>query len=240
MKTILVTGATSGIGKAISLYLSKCNYRVVLCGRNQNKLDSMIKEMGNNAESICCDFRNIDSALFVFEESKKRELVYDGLVYSAGVSCIHAARNCDTVMMEDTFHVNVESFISLCSCFVKKRNSVDSASIVAISSLAATNQTKGQSIYVATKAALEGYVKALSIDVADRGIRVNAIAPAFVNTPMMNGQDALVKYDEDKIINNQPLGVIEPKYIAYLAEYLLSDKSSYITGSVIPVSGGAF
>lgn len=240
MKTILVTGATSGIGEAVSYYLSNCGYYVVLCGRDIAKLEKVKKEIGNNTDIICCDLENLDSAKYVFEESKNRGLKYDGLVYSAGVSCIHAARNCDIGVMEKTFHVNTESLIALCSYFVQKKYSNDMSSIVAVSSLAATNQTKGQSIYVATKAAVEGYVKAASIDVSDRKIRINAIAPAFVNTPMMNGEDALVRYDADEIKKNQPLGVIEPLYIAYLAEFLLSDKSSYITGSVIPVSGGAF
>ncbi len=240
MKTILITGATSGIGKAISYHLSDCGYYTVLCGRDTGKLEKIKTELGENVDTICCDLSNLDSASYVFEESKRRGLMYDGFVYSAGVSCIHAARNCDTSVMENTFHVNIESFIALSSYFVRKKYSNDQSSIVAISSLAATNQTKGQSIYVATKAAVEGYVKALSIDASDRKIRVNAISPAFVNTPMMNGEDALVRYDAEKIKDNQPLGVIEPIYLAYLAEFLLSDKSSYITGSVVPVSGGAF
>ncbi len=240
MKYILVTGATSGIGEAITKYLIQEGYYVVACGRNEEKLSQLKEKLGRTVETICCDLTDVNAGKNIFEECYRKGIVFDGFIYSAGVPCIQAARNCDVDVMEKTFRVNTESCIAMCSTFIRKKYSNDASSIVVVSSLATSNPVKGQSVYVATKAALEGYVKALAIDASDRKIRVNAISPAFTNTPMVNGPDALITYSEENIKQQQPLGIIEPRYLAYLAEFLLSDKSVYITGSVIPVSGGAF
>ena len=129
-------------------------------------------------------------------------------------------------------------FRSLCILFNKKKYSNERASIVAISSSAAYSCGKGMCTYSSSKAALNAAVKVMGKEFMKRMQRVNAILPTFVDTPMAERMDASLNDLEAKVAR-QPLGLIEPQQIAYLVEFLLSDKASYITGACIPVSAGS-
>ncbi len=140
--------------------------------------------------------------------------------------------------MKEVTAVNYYSFVELGKYFNKKKYSNDRASVVAISSSAAETCTKGMCTYAASKAALNAAVKVMGREFLKRHQRVNAILPTFVDTPMAVRMDDALG-DLDSKIAGQPLGLIEPEQIAFLVEFLISDKSSYITGACIPVSAGA-
>ena len=236
---VLVTGASSGIGKAVAKYLSQKGYFVVLVARNEEKLNNVAEELSGLSLVCPCDLSRLETINTIFEKCKENEILLDGMVCAAGMACVMPTKSCDISYMEETLRLNLESFIMLSKWFGMKKYSNNNASIVAISSLASNSCEKGQGVYSASKAGVEAFVKTFSKEVVRRGIRVNAIAPAFVDTPMMHGETALVKYDIAKVEEYQYLGVIDPEYIAYLVEFLLSDKSKYITGTTIPVNGGA-
>lgn len=236
---VLVTGASSGIGKAVAKYLSQNGYFVVLVARDEEKLNNVMKELPGQALVCPCDLTRLETIGTIFEKCKENEILLNGMVCAAGMSCVMPTKSCDISYMEEVLRLNLESFIMLSKWFSMRKYSNDNASIVAISSLASESCEKGQGVYSASKAGLEAYVKTLSKEVIRRKIRVNAIAPAFVDTPMMHGETAIIKYDIAKVEEYQHLGVIDPEYIACLAEFLLSDKAKCITGITIPVNGGA-
>ena len=138
--------------------------------------------------------------------------------------------------MMEVMNTNLLSFIELGKFFSKKKYSSEGAGIVAISSMASLQCAKGMCTYSVSKAGLNAAVKVMAKEFVKRKIRVNAILPNFVDTTMT--QKAL-EYSSTNIEEFQPLGIIEPKKIADIIDFLLSEKAAYITGALIPVSGGS-
>lgn len=237
-KTVLVTGASSGIGAAISKYLSLRGYFVVLVARNEEKLKKIQETLVGKSLVVPYDLSDLEQIECIFEQCKGLERKLDGLVHCAGINNDIPIRVNDIDVMKDVTTVNYFSFVELAKYFNKKKYSNDKASIVAISSTASLSCSKGMCTYAASKAALNASVKVMSKEFLKRKQRVNAILPAFVDTPMVTRMDELLNNLEDKIAG-QPLGLINPEHIAYLAEFLLSNKSAYITGACIPISAGA-
>ena len=131
--------------------------------------------------------------------------------------------------------INCLSFLELGKQFFNRKHSQKGASVVAISSMAAVRPVMGQASYASSKAALNSIVEVMSQEFLKREIRVNAIMPSYVATPMVNSDAG---YGMNNGIENMPLGVIDPRQIAYLVEFLLSDRSLHITGAAIPVTSG--
>lgn len=236
-KKILVTGASSGIGAAVSKYLSEQGYFVVLVARNEEKLKKVQEELPGESLIVPYDLSDLENIENIFESCKNSEIKLDGLVHCAGINCDIPIRANDVEIMQEVTTVNYYSFVELGKYFNKKKYSNDKASIVAISSDASISCSKGMCTYAASKAAVNAAVKVMGKEFLKRKQRVNAILPTYVATPMV--RNTSLGNLEDKAAAFQPLGVIEPEQVAYLVEFLLSDKSSYITGAHIPVSAGA-
>lgn len=237
-KSILVTGASSGIGAAVSKYLSEQGYFVVLVARNKDKLSKVEEELCGEKLSISYDLTNLEDVEKIFLICQENGIKLDGLVHCAGINNDIPIRANDIEVMKEVTTVNYYSFVELGKYFNKKKYSNERASIVAISSSAANSCGKGMCTYSSSKAALNAAVKVMGKEFLRRKQRVNAILPTFVDTPMASRMDESLCDLENKIAR-QPLGLIEPEQIAYLVEFLLSDKSSYITGACIPVSAGS-
>lgn len=234
-KNILVTGASSGIGKATALYLAKQGAVVILAARNEARLKEVKDAIGEHAYSYVCDFNKLESIQGIFDFCKENDLKLDGMVHAAGISNPIPVRSVSVESLEETMRVNCMAFAELGKYFCGKKYSNENASIVAISSLAATRPVMGQLIYAASKSALNTMVEVMSKEFLKRKIRVNAIMPSYVDTPMVAEGGC---FGMNNGIDAMPLGVIEPIQIAYLAEFLLSEKSKHITGAAIPVSSG--
>lgn len=233
-KRVLVTGASSGIGEAVCRYLSQQGYFVVLVARNEDRLNQISNSLPNGSVVIPYDLNNLEEIEHIFiEATRDGKLV--GLVHSAGINRDVPIRANDVEEMVNVTAVNYSSFVELGKYFNKKKYSEDGAAIVAISSLASKACAKGMCTYAASKAALNAAVKVMAREFMKRKQRVNAILPAFVNTAMM--QDAIEKIGELNV--SQPLGIIEPIDIAYMVEYLLSDKARFITGAEFTINGGS-
>lgn len=234
-KWILITGATGGIGETTARYLHEEGYSLILTGRNKEKLSCLEQELGPNTYVFPYDLRDLYNIESIFNYISDNDIKLDGFVHAAGINRDIAIRSNDIEAMQEVTTINYMSFVELMKYFLKKKHSNNGAVVVAISSIAVLDHPKAMCTYAASKSALESAVIIASKEAIKREIRVNAIRPGFVNTEMT----ANVSFSIDERVSQiQPLGLIDPIYISYMVEYLLSEKSKYITGSMIPMMAG--
>lgn len=237
-KTILVTGASSGIGRGICIQCSKMGAKVVLTGRNQERLNETISMMeGEGHISLAYDLTNNDNVAAMVDECPE----LNGIVHCAGVSQIVMAKKLNYEAIDDIFKTNVYAPLNLNATLLKKKKVAKGSSIVFISPISGVYATNiGESGYAATKAALLGYVKASALELAAQKIRVNSIHPGVVETPLLQVSNST--FSEENLENlkkKYPLKRFgQPEDIANSAVYLLSDASSWVTGSSILIDGG--
>lgn len=234
-KNILITGASSGIGRETASYLASRGANVVLVARNGERLQNVAEEIGPKAFSYPCDLQDAGAIKGIFEYCRELGVLLDGMVHSAGIAKPIPVRTATPESVEETMRINCFSFLELGKQFYNRKYSQKGASIVAISSMAAVRPVMGQAAYASSKAALNSMVEVMAQEFLKRRIRVNSIMPSYVATPMVNGD---VGYGMNTGIDSMPLGVIDPKQIAYLVEFLLSDRSLHITGTAIPITSG--
>lgn len=234
-KNILITGGSQGIGAKTAEHLSSQGATVILVARNEQKLKKIQGGLSGESFVFAYDLQNLADIEKIFQFCYEKNIKLHGMVHCAGVNRDVPVRNNDIGLMQETLTVNYMSLIELAKYFIRKKYSENGSSIVAISSHATNIISAGMSIYTSSKAALEAAVKVMSKEVVKRGIRVNAIAPACVDTEMVADAPFI---SEEIVSSAQPLGIIEPVYIAYLVDFLLSDKAKYMTGAVIPVTAG--
>lgn len=234
MKNVLITGATSGIGETTARYLAGIGYNVTLVARNEEKLQMLCHEFGKNSCYYVCDLANLEEIAEIFKFSKEKGIVYNGLVHCAGIGGAAPIRSLNYDETQKIMTVNCFSFVEMAKYIVNRKYGTEKASLIAISSLSSKTCYAGMAAYSMSKEALNVACKVLSKEVLNRRIRVNTIMPANVRTPMTAG------VPEDEIVKQQAWGFVDPLEIAYLVEFLLSDKSVNITGADIPVSAGMF
>ena len=235
-KTILVTGASSGIGRTTAVFCSRMGARVVITGRNELRLQETLDGLyGEGHLQIAADLTDKESIALLIKELPQ----LNGVVHCAGIG---HRKPCKSISEEDITSVmsaNFNSAVLLQAGLLSGRKIEKSASIVFISSRAAEIPDIANSIYSASKGALKSYAKCLSLELAPRNIRVNCICPAVVITPLIldSGVDLeQLKVEEAKY----PLKRYgKPEDIANLAVFLLSDASSWMTGSCIDITGGS-
>lgn len=235
-KTILITGAASGIGRATACLCAGMGAKVILVDLNEEGLERTKAEMVNGASD--------SFALNLTDFEKLQEMVsklpkLDGVVSNAGIFYSMMAKLSEKKDMERIFEINTFSHINLIQQLIEQKKLNKEASIVITSSMSGVFcGAVGGSLYGATKSALAGYAKALALELAPRGIRVNTIHPGMVNTPLIHSaslsQDV---FDEDK--KNYPLGRYgEPEEVAYSIIFLLSDATKWMTGTQLLIDGG--
>ena len=234
MSTILITGATSGIGKTTAQYLSEKGYNLVVVGRDAEKTKYLSEKIKNCVGYYILDLTDCLRIDECFSDIKKKGIKLNGLVHCAGFEGLHLpVRMIQMDAIDSLMALHFKSFVEMCKCFYQRQISEDCSSIIAVSSLAAELCNKNSLDYSASKAALNCAVKVMAKEFIKRKIRVNAILPGYVNTQM---NDDLGEYIDINAI--QPLGLIDSIQIAYLIELLLSEKARFITGACLPISGG--
>ena len=231
-KTIMITGATSGIGLESAKYLFNNGYNVVLVGRDKDKLKS-VSESLDNCLFYVLDLEMTSSIHEIFDYLQSNDIKLDGLVHAAGYAINMPIRAYSIEHMKKQMDIHYYAFAELCKNFYSKRVSNEGSSIVVLSSLSSMTKLKGSVLYASSKSAVNTEVSVISREFVKRKIRVNAILPAYVDTRMNTGLGELIDIEE-----RQPWGMIPPLEVAFLIEYLLSDKSKSITGSLIPISAG--
>ncbi len=242
-KKYLVTGASSGIGRATAILISQLGGTVVCIGRNEETLAKTLSQLepAEGHRYFVYDLINIEGITQLLTDVvsfDNRKL--NGLVHCAGISTTWPLRTISYGKMDDVMRINFYSFIELVKGFSGKKIS-EGGNIVGISSVASvTGGEKGQTLYAASKAAMEAAVYCLAQELSSKGIRINTIRPSLINTPMTdNFKNDNVSDDAFlKSLSKQLLGIGEPEDIAKMAVFLLSDASKFITGRSYFVDGG--
>lgn len=234
-KTILITGASSGIGKAVAIECSRMGAKIVLSARNEDALKEVLAELdGEEHLYVLAD---------VTDEEQLKTLsiqvpVLDGLVCNAGVSQTRPIIFYKKDLINNVFTPNVEASMLLVTHLVKQKKFNKGASIVFTSSISAKRSTVGNGIYAATKAALSSFMRTCAVELAPKGIRSNAVLPGMVETKLItNG--AIDAEDQEK--DKQKYAIKRygrPEEVAYAMVYLLSDAAAWVTGTELFIDGG--
>lgn len=241
-KLIVVTGASSGIGQQCAIACDLMGATVILFGRDPVRLNETLLLMKNKNKHFVClvDLLEFDKVYEKVKEVVETKGKINGLINCAGISTTLPLNAITSEKMQLFFQTNVFGGINLTKLVVKPGNfSEDGGSVVFISSVMGVAGEIGKTLYSMTKSALIGAVKSLSIELARRRIRVNSISPGVVESPM--SKNAIYNRNEEslnKIINLHPLGLGQPEDVAYACIYLLSDASSWVTGTNMVVDGG--
>lgn len=239
-KHVLVTGASSGIGREVAIWVSKQGARVTLVARDSRRLAltlAMMEGSGHRVEVV--DFlEGVDCSQWLKAVAKETS-PFDGLVHAAGVQMPMPIRATSVANWEKIMTTNVTSGFSLIKAFRQKGVCNTGSSIVLISSVMAQAGEPALLGYCASKGAVESMVRAAAVELAREGIRVNAIAPGVVQTEMVDTLGRLVGEESIKAIEQRhPLGFGRAEDVAYAANYLLSPASRWVTGTALVVDGG--
>lgn len=246
-KNYLIIGASSGIGEACVHKLSKEAGKLVLVARSEDKLKTLKSQYADQIEifPVPYDLADLEHIRTIYDVCKEQKIKLDGMVYSAGMDGTWPVKVNNTTAMQQMMTVNCFAFVEMAKIFYSKRYSNEGASIVAISSIASLTSEIGMSSYCASKAALNSYVKTMSKEFVRRRIRVNAVLPAGVGTPMAEEKGKLLAgvtnnsgQDSSDIHDPQPLGLIPSEIIASQVEFLLSERAEYMTGELLTIGAG--
>lgn len=233
-KNILVTGGSSGIGRAIAVLCSELGAKVIIVGRNQKKLSESIGMMNENASSFVVDLTSSDEMETLAEQIPK----LNGIVHCAGIGHRKMARQITEEDVDLVMNINFKAPVLLQSMLLAKKKVSPGASIVFISSKAANSPSIGNGVYSASKGALISYAKCLALELAPRQVRVNCVCPAMIWTDLIL-QGTATKEDLEIEQLKYPLKRFgNPSDVANMVAYLLSDASCWLTNSCYDVTGG--
>lgn len=234
-KTILVTGASSGIGQATAIECSKMGARVVITGRNAERLQETLEQLeGSGHIQIIADLNSEGDIEKLAAECPN----LDGLVNNAGRGKSKPVNFVKLEDLEDVYKTNLFGVALLTKMLLKKKKLVKGSSIVFTSSISSKMTAAGLAIYASSKAAVSAYMRTCAIELGVKGIRANAVLPGMVETKLINSGTYT---DEDKAndLNLYPLGRYGvPSDIAFAIIYLLSDASAWMTGTELVIDGG--
>lgn len=234
-KTILVTGASSGIGKAIAIACSKMGANVIANGRNVQKLEATMAAMeGMGNIQIPADLTNSDDIVKLIAQLPK----LDGVVHCAGIGHRQPAKLLTESELDKVMNTNFKATVLLQTELMKGKKLNKDGSVVFVASAAPQMPSYGNAAYSASKAAIIGYAKCLALELAPRGIRVNCVCPAMVWTDLIM-QEGVGKEELEQAQQKYPLKRYgQPEDVSNLAIYLLSDASQWMTNSCIDITGG--
>ena len=227
-KTIMVTGASSGIGRATAIECSKAGAKVILLGRSLERLNETLSNcVGEGHCLLQCDLADLDT----FSEKFSNIPELDGVVHNAGINTKYLVKNLSKDKIDGIFHTNYYAPVLMTQMFLKKKILKKNASLVFVSSISASLGAVSNSVYASSKGALN------SLEIAPRGMRANVIQPGMIETPILSAYAMSEELEAFK--NSSPLGHPgEPVDIANGCVYLLSEASKFVTGSIFTIDGG--
>ena len=235
-KTVFITGSSAGIGKSIAVSCSKMGANVIVTGRSMSGIQDTISELqtnkGNNFS--LADLQN-DSDL----DRLVADLpVLDGIIFNAGIVKTVPVAFIKKQQLQEVFDVNFNSSVMLIQKILSQKKIKKGGSICFISSVASSYVNIGNSLYSASKGAVNSFTKALALELASKNIRVNAILPGFIETKILENSNI----DDESLkehLKKYPMGRFgKPDDIANATIYLMSDASQWTTGSLITIDGG--
>lgn len=237
-KHIVITGASSGIGRAASIQASKLGAHVTLIARNEEKLNETVSLMSGDMHNIVpADLTEIDKIDGLIADISERFGAIDGLVHCAGLGLNRPIKLAKPEFVEQVTRLNYFAFVELIRAAASRKRSNNGASYIGISSVAAVHGNKTQGVYSASKGAMNSIVHSFAKELAAREIRVNTIAFGMVDTDMYKGFLESGGNNEE-LLQDQYLGIIPPEYAGNAICFLLSDAGKYITGSTFNYDAG--
>ena len=237
-KTILVTGASSGIGRATAIECSRLGAALVLTGRNEKALQEtkeQLADLGNGHSIFVADLMNEDAC----EDLVSRLPLLDGFVSNAGIGKMLPLQFYSLEVLDEVFRINCFSPMLLLKLLVKRKRLKNNSSVVFTASISGYNNVApANGIYGTSKSALSAYMKYAALELAGKGIRCNAVHPGRINTPLISNR-MLTEEDVAKDVGQYPLKRYgEPSEVAHAIIYLLSDAASWVTGTNLVIDGG--
>lgn len=235
-KKIFVSGASSGIGRAVAILLSKLNARIILNGRNEIELNNTLKGMENADKHIIMPFdvNDYDNYEKYFDKCIEDEKKISGFVYTTGICKVVPLRAINEKDIDDVFNTNIKSFMLMTSMLSKNKYS-EHISIVSISSIAVYMPILANIIFAASKGAMDASIKAMAIELAKKGSRINSVIPSCVETNIIKDMD---KEKVNKARERSLLDLATVDDIANVVAFLLSDRAKCITGHSIFADSG--
>lgn len=239
-KLIVVTGASSGLGRAVAIEASTLGASVILCGRNAEQLHNTLAQLhGTTHRVVAADTGSLDDMHAMIVDVAAQNGPINGLFHAAGTSGVRLAKTMSVSHVEAMFGAAVNGALGIAKAASKRNVMEDGGSIVFMSSVAAIRGKAGMVAYSAAKSAVHGLTRALAAELATRGIRVNEILAGAIETEMH--EKIISSLDDagvDAYRSRHPLGFGAPNDIASAATFLLSDAARWITGSSLSVDGG--
>lgn len=235
-KTILITGASSGIGKAAAVECSRLGARLVITGRNEDRLKETFGLLeGDGHKYIVADLTEEDDLIRLVDSVDNLE----GLVNNAGIANTKPVVFIKQRDLEPVFKTNLYAPVFLTKYLLKNKKLKKGSSVVFTSSLAAFMNDPGNSIYCMSKAGLSSFMRSCAVESADKGIRFNCVCPGMTETNLIRSNLSLSDEDLEKDMMRYPMKRYgKPEDIAYAIIYLLSDASSWVTGTSLIIDGG--
>jgi len=244
-KNIVITGASSGIGKVCAVECAKMGATVILLGRDTKRLKEVEGEIdalgtAGDYSSFSIDLsENLEGLTDIIDEAVQKHGKLSGFIHAAGIEKTMPIASMKAKDYENLFSVNVVSGLELAKIASKKKYVADKASFVYISSITAVIGRVGVVGYAATKGAIVAGARSMALELAQKGINVNVISPGTILTPMMvKYLDSIPEEEKAKRKEGFPLGLGAPEDVANTAIFLLSDAAKWITGQNIIVDGG--
>jgi len=240
-KIILITGASSGIGRSCSVECSKSGAGLILIARNEEELQKTVSMLApdSKAETIIADITSAENLEELIAEKISVLGKISGFIHCAGIEKTLPLKKHTPQLYSDIFAVNVLSGFEIAKILSLKKYKSEAASFVFISSVAGMVGEIGKAAYSASKGAVIAGARSMAMELSRSGIRVNSISPAMVHTPILEKMFENVGEDAAKeIFKKHPLGIGQPEDVANACIFLLSDASKWITGSNLVVDGG--
>lgn len=240
-KHILVTGASSGIGKEVAFMCAEAGAKVTLIARDAQRLQEVLSQLGGQGHCyFAWDLSQLSGIDDLVGKVTDENGAVDGFVHCAGVESARPLKFLKPDYVKNVMDIYFFSYLELVRCITGKKRFHPGLSIVSVSSIASDAGSPAKTIYSASKAAMDAAVRCLAKELATKEIRVNSVKPAFVRTKMYEEVMENVGDSEDilQTVKRQYQGVSEPRDVASAILFLLGEESKVITGTNMDISGG--
>ena len=238
-KRALITGGSRGLGFAMAKQFIAYGAEIIITGRNREQMEEACKALGEKCKGLIFDLQYISQIADFVSTAEKEHGAIDILINNAGIHLKKDALEVSDDEYEEVIRINQQAVFALSRECAKKMVARKKGVIIMISSMASQYGIPKVIAYTAAKSAVEGMTRGLAVELSPLGIRVNCIAPGFIETDMSAKALNNDKERKQKVLSRTPMGKLgKPEDVAHAAVYLASDAAAYITGVILPVDGG--
>lgn len=239
-RLILVTGASAGIGQAAARLVARLGARVVLGGRDLERLGRTHAELSGCGHALApFDIENVDAIPEWIRSLAGEHGPFDGIAHCAGIQALRPIRSFSQDFFDKVMRINLGSAMAIARGVRRKECHTDKASLVLVASTSALAASPGNIVYAASKGGLITATRGLAVELVGDRVRVNCVVPATVETEMIERlRQRLTEDQYEKLRAIQPLGFGQPDDVAGMIAFLLADTARWMTGSVVTVDGG--